>query len=359
MATLAQLYPLRGALHAGTPPGWGVQVPSPTSLGLLVDLDGDGYQFTGIRGPHRCQERSDRMLGKPAGLAPGSSLERVCPPHGCPGWGPMTGLVEGARRAPGAGDVGSPPASFDLTDRVIIVTGGSRGLGLAASHEFAARGARVVVASRNADACRDAAAQLTSDTGNEAFGIGCHIGKWDDCDRLIAETLTRFGRIDGLINNAGMSPRYGRLEDVTEELFDKVIAVNLRGAFRISVLAGRHMAEHDGGSIVNISSAAALAPSAGELPYAAAKAGLHCLTLGLARTFSPRVRVNTVLPGAFDTDIAKSWPEHIRDRVVAGVPAGRLGAPGELVGTLTYLISDASTYTTGASIVVDGGVTLR
>lgn len=249
-------------------------------------------------------------------------------------------------------------AAFDLTGKVVIVTGGSRGLGFAACQDFAWYGANVVVASRAADACQAAAADLSSKTGRDAIGVGCHVGVWRDCDALIAATLERFGRIDGLVNNAGMSPRYRGLEDVTEALFDKVIDVNLRGPFRLAVLAGQQMSAQGGGSIVNVSSAAALAPTARELPYAAAKAGLNCLTLGLAKSLAPHVRVNTIMPGPFDTNMAQSWPEEMRSRVVSSIPAGRLGAPHEIVGALTYLISDASTYTTGASIVIDGGVTL-
>jgi NAD(P)-dependent dehydrogenase (short-subunit alcohol dehydrogenase family) len=249
------------------------------------------------------------------------------------------------------------PFRFDLSGKVAVVTGGSRGIGRAIVQGFADAGADVVIASRKRDACERAAAEVATATGRTAVAIPCHVGRWADCDALITETEKAFGRIDVLVNNAGMSPLYERLVDITEELYDKTLAVNLKGPFRLGVLAATHMAAADGGSIINVGTIGSLLASPNELPYACAKAGLNALTVGLAEAFAPEVRVNAILPGPFDTDIAKAWaPEmHAGDYV----PLGRLGRPDEVVGAALYLASDASSYTTGATIRIDGGLARR
>jgi NAD(P)-dependent dehydrogenase (short-subunit alcohol dehydrogenase family) len=247
-------------------------------------------------------------------------------------------------------------ASFDLTGKVAVVTGGSRGLGRAMCEAFARHGADVVVASRKAEACVALAREIAAGTGRRALGVGCHVGRWRDCDALVDTVLDRLGRIDVLVNNAGMSPLYPSLEGVSEELFDKVLAVNLKGAFRLSALVGPHMAKAGGGSIVNVSSIAAVQPTPGELPYAAAKAGLNAMTLGLARAFGPTVRVNAIMPGPFLTDISKAWDlDAFRANAKRQIPLGRGGEPHEIVGAALYLASDASSYTTGAILKIDGG----
>jgi len=255
-------------------------------------------------------------------------------------------------------------ALHDMTGKVAVVTGGSRGIGRAIVQTLAEAGADVVIASRKLDACEAAAEQVRASTGRHAMAIACHVGRWGDCDRLIAETLTQAGRLDVLVNNAGMSPLYDSLDAVSEELFDKTLAVNLKGPFRLAVLAATHMAavkgdgEVGGGSIINIGTTASLTASVGELPYACAKAGLNALTVGLAEAFAPRVRVNAILPGPFRTDISKGWapPEGAE---VPFVPLGRMGDPAELAPLALHLASAASSYTTGAIIRVDGGVTRK
>jgi NAD(P)-dependent dehydrogenase (short-subunit alcohol dehydrogenase family) len=245
---------------------------------------------------------------------------------------------------------------FDLTGKVVVVTGGSRGLGRVMSEAFAEHGAAVVLASRKEKACQEAAADIEAATGRRSVGIGCHVGRWEDCDRLVERVYAEFGRIDVLVNNAGMSPLYPSLPDVTEELFDKVISVNLKGAFRLSSVVGTRMAESTGGAIINVSSVAAVNPTPAELPYAAAKAGLNTLTVGFARAFAPRVRVNTIMAGLFLTDISQSWPEGFAKTAEAAIMLGRAAQPDEIVGTALYLATDASSFTTGAIIRVDGGM---
>ena len=246
---------------------------------------------------------------------------------------------------------------IDLTDRVAVVTGGSRGLGKAMCEAFAAHGADVVIASRKEEACRELADAIAGESGRRALGIGFHAGKWEDAARLVDATLERFGRIDVLVNNAGMSPLYPSLDAVSEELFDKVVGVNMKGPFRLATLAGTHMRDSGrGGSIINVSSIAAVEPSPAELPYGMAKAGLNALTLGLARAFGPTVRVNTIMPGPFLTDISKAWDLEAFGRMAkATIPLQRGGEPHEIVGAALYLASDASSYTTGAILKVDGG----
>jgi len=250
-----------------------------------------------------------------------------------------------------------PPDLFDLTDRTAVVTGGSRGLGREMVLAFAERGANVVIASRKLESCEALAKEVRERTGREALPIACHVGNWDQCDALIAASLERFGRIHVLVNNAGMSPLYPSLPEVSEALYQKVLDVNLKGPFRLSSLAGAHMAESGGGSIINVSSVAAVQPSPVEIPYGAAKAGLHSLTLGMARAFGPTVRVNCIMPGPFLTDISKAWDlEAFNKRAKTTIPLGRGGEAHEIVGAALYLASDASSYTTGAILKVDGGV---
>ena len=247
---------------------------------------------------------------------------------------------------------------LQLGRKVAVVTGGSRGLGREMCAEFAAHGATVVVASRKPESCVSLAEELTSTYGVEAIGVGAHVGRWADCDKLVEHVVDRFGHIDILVNNAGMSPQYPSLGALTEELFDKVVAVNLKGPFRLSVLAGERMAGGDGGCIINVSSTASVQPGPHQLPYAAAKAGLNALTLGLARSFGASVRVNGIMPGPFLTDVSEAWDmEAFNERAPTTIALQRGGRPNEIVGAALYLASEASSFTTGTIIKVDGGAT--
>jgi NAD(P)-dependent dehydrogenase (short-subunit alcohol dehydrogenase family) len=244
----------------------------------------------------------------------------------------------------------------DLTGKVAVVTGGSRGIGRAVAEGLAAAGADVVIASRKLEACEQAAAEIADATGRRAIGVAFHAGRWEDSDQLADRTYDELGRCDVLVNNAGMSPLYDDLASVTPDLYDKVHAVNARGPFRLSVLLGERMAEGDGGSIINVSTAGSLRPGVHELPYAMAKAGLNALTLGLAGVWAPKVRANLVLPGAFDTDITTAWGPEAKEQAAAMNPMGRIGVPDDMVGLCVFLASDASSYVNGAQVLVDGGL---
>jgi NAD(P)-dependent dehydrogenase (short-subunit alcohol dehydrogenase family) len=249
----------------------------------------------------------------------------------------------------------TPADLFDLTGKVAVVTGGSRGIGRAVVEGFAAAGADVVIASRKLDACETAAREVEAATGRRAVPVACHVGNWDDCDRLADAVYDHFGRCDILVNNAGMSPLYDDLRSITPEYYDKVHAVNARGPFRLSVLVGSRMAEADGGSIINVTTAGTLRPSTGEVPYTMAKAGLNALTLALAGAWSPKVRVNLVIPGAFETDITKAWDPQVKKWAGESNPMQRIGRPGDMVGVCVFLASDAASYVNGAQVLVDGG----
>ena len=245
---------------------------------------------------------------------------------------------------------------FDLTGKVAVVTGATKGIGRAIAHALAAHGAKVTISSRNAEACEKVAAEIQSETGQKCLGVGFHAGRWDDCDTLAKAALDTFGKVDILVNNAGMSPLYDNLTDVTEALYDKVLNVNLRGPFRLSSIIGTHMAENDGGSIINVSSTASVQPTKDVIPYASAKAGINAMTVGLSRAFGPIVRTNCIMPGPFLTDISKHWDlEAFQKRAEETIPLKRGGQPEEIVGAALYLASDASSYTTGAIIKIDGG----
>ncbi|MFT7600592.1 MAG: NAD(P)-dependent dehydrogenase (short-subunit alcohol dehydrogenase family) [Acidimicrobiales bacterium] len=244
----------------------------------------------------------------------------------------------------------------DLTGKVAVVTGGSRGMGREMIKAFAAAGADVVIASRKFDACAILAKEVEKETGRKALPVECHVGYWEQCNDLADKVYEEFGRCDILVNNAGMSPLYDSVADISESLYDKVFDVNLKGPFRLMALFGDRMAKADGGSIINVSSVAAVRPTPNEATYGAAKAGLNALTLSLAREYGPKVRVNCIMPGPFLTDISKAWDLDEFNRVAQDTIAlQRGGEPHEVVGAALYFASDLSSYTTGAILKIDGG----
>lgn len=242
---------------------------------------------------------------------------------------------------------------FDFTGKVAVVTGGSRGLGREMVLAFAERGADVVIASRKIDACEELARQVRA-MGRRALAVACHVAKWDDCNSLFDAAYTEFDRIDILVNNAGMSPLAPSSVETSEDLYDKIMAVNFKGPFRLQALFGQRMFNDGGGCIINVSSTGALIPMPRFIPYAGAKAALNASTIGFAKEFAPRVRVNTLSAGPFLTDIANAWAPEARER--SHNYAGRPGQPHEVVTAALMLASPSSSYVTGALLQVDGGL---
>lgn len=249
----------------------------------------------------------------------------------------------------------SAEAAGLLDGKVALVTGGSRGLGREMVLAFAAAGADVVISSRKEAGCVDLAEEVRKVTGRRALPYAAHVGDWAALSRLVDAAYDEFGHVDVLVNNAGMSPLYPSLDQVSEELFDKVVAVNVKGPFRLATLVGTRMAAGDGGSIINISSVASVRPTPADLPYAAAKAGLNTLTAGFAQAFGPSVRVNTIMAGPFFTDISKAWDLEGFESIANRFPLRRGGEPHEIVGAALYFASSASSFTTGSVLSVDGG----
>ena len=245
--------------------------------------------------------------------------------------------------------------SLSAAGKVAVVTGGSKGLGRAMALGFAEAGAEVVVTSRKLEACEAVAAEIRA-LGRRALAVACHVGDWDQCAALVDAAVAEFGRIDILVNNAGIAPVPPSLLDVTSELFDKTIAVNLKGPLRLTALATQHMAA--GGAVINISSKASLHPTSFTVVYAAAKAGLNALTSAAADEFGRRgIRVNAIVCGTFHTDsfqMSAPTPE-MQAAMAASTTLGRIASVDEIVGTALYLASDASSYLTGELIVLDGG----
>jgi NAD(P)-dependent dehydrogenase (short-subunit alcohol dehydrogenase family) len=241
---------------------------------------------------------------------------------------------------------------FDLSGKVALVTGGSKGLGLAMVRGFAAHGADIIVASRKLENC-EAVAEEVRGLGRRAIAVAAHVGRWGDIDRLIDTAYAEFGRVDILVNNAGMSPACPSHE-VTENLFDSVVNLNFKGPFRLAAQMGKRMFDGDGGCIINVSSSGALVPLPGVVPYSGAKAALNAMSIGLAHEYAPKVRVNTISAGPFLTEIAKSWSAEQRANVPNAMK--RAGEPEEVVTSALFFASPLSSFVTGALLRCDGGI---
>ncbi|MBV9842314.1 MAG: SDR family NAD(P)-dependent oxidoreductase [Sphingomonadaceae bacterium] len=240
---------------------------------------------------------------------------------------------------------------FDFTGKVVLVTGGSRGLGLEMVRAFASRGADIIVASRKLQNCEAVAAEVRT-LGRRAIAYAAHVGKWNEIDQLIDAAYAEFGGIDILVNNAGMGPRMPS-HDVTEQLFDSVVNLNFKGPFRLASRIGKRMFDGPGGCIINVSSSGGSMPLPEIVPYGCAKAALNAMTLSLAHEYAPRVRVNTLSAGPFLTDIAKAWTDEAREKSNNAV--GHPGQPEDIVTSALFLASPRSSYVTGALVRCDGG----
>lgn len=249
---------------------------------------------------------------------------------------------------------------FDLTGKIALVTGASRGIGAAIAKLLAEQGAHVIVSSRKLDGCRLVADEIIA-AGGSAEALACHIGNMDDIEKAFAEIREHHGRLDILVNNGATNPYYGPILDTDLGAFTKTVEVNIRGYFFMSVAAGRLMKEHGGGAIVNTASVNALVPGIGQGIYSITKAAVVNMTKSFAKECGPfGIRVNALLPGLTKTKFAGALIDNksIYGEWVSRVPLGRHAMPDEMAGAVLYLVSDAATYTTGESLVVDGGLTI-
>ena len=241
---------------------------------------------------------------------------------------------------------------FDLSGKVALVTGGSRGLGYQMVKAFAANGADVVITSRKIETCEKVATEVRA-MGRKAATYACNVANWNELDGLVEAAYRAFGKVDILVNNAGSSPLAPSSLDTPEQLFDRIVSLNFKGPFRLAAQVAKRMYDGDGGTIINVSSSGALVPLPMVVAYSGAKAALNAMTVSLAREYGPTVRVNAVSAGPFLTDISKAWTEEARQR--SGNSLGRPGRPEEIVTTALYLASPASSFTTGAIGRCDGG----
>ena len=244
-----------------------------------------------------------------------------------------------------------PHPLFDLTGKVALITGGSRGLGREMALAFADAGADVIVSSRKAEACEAVVAEIEA-KGRRATAIPAHAAKWDEMDRLADAAWETFGKLDILVANAGMGPLVPSHE-VSEALFDSVVGLNFKGPFRLMANIAHRMAQGEGGTILATSSIASLRPTPMVVPYAGAKAALNAMVSSMAHEYGPKVRVNAIAAGPFLTDISKAWTEEAREKTDSA--SGRPGRPEEIVTSALYLASPASSFVTGTVIRCDGG----
>jgi NAD(P)-dependent dehydrogenase (short-subunit alcohol dehydrogenase family) len=246
---------------------------------------------------------------------------------------------------------------FDLTDRVALVTGASRGIGSAIANALAEQGARVALSSRKQGDLDAEAERINSRFPESAVAIAAHAGREEDLERLVKDVMERFGRIDILVNNAATNPYFGPVLDAELGAWDKTFEVNLRGVFLLTKLVYAASMEKHGGAIVNVASIGGIRPGYGLGVYDITKAGVIMLTRQLAKELGGKVRVNAVAPGIIKTRFAEAlWGnEAIMERVRTSNPMGRIGTPDEVAGVVAFLVSDAASYVNGEVVVIDGG----
>lgn len=252
------------------------------------------------------------------------------------------------------------PAAFSLRGKVAIVSGASRGIGEAIARTYAEAGAQVVLASRKIDGL-SAVAETINTAGGEALAIAAHMGEPDSIRALVARTVEAFGGVDIVVNNAATNPQFGPIMDSEDSMWDKILDVNLRGYFRLIREAVPHMTARGGGKAINIASVAGLVVSPGMGLYGISKAAVLMLTRTLAVELAAQnIQVNAIAPGFIRTRFSQAiWDnEALNRQVVNSTPAARMGTPEELTGIALYLASAASSFTTGQTFVIDGGLTL-
>jgi len=249
---------------------------------------------------------------------------------------------------------------FDLSGKVAVITGSTKGIGRAIAEELARAGAKVVISSRKADACQEVADAIKSE-GLEATAIACHIGKREDVEHLVAETKNRCGQIDILVCNAAVNPTYGPMSKLSDDAFTKVIDSNVRSSVWLCNLVLPDMAARKDGSVIIVSSIGGLKGSLNLGMYAISKAADFQLARNLAVEWGPHnIRVNCIAPGIVRTDFARALWENkeILAHAEAATPLRRVGNPEDIAGAAVFLASSASSWMTGQTIVIDGGITI-
>jgi NAD(P)-dependent dehydrogenase (short-subunit alcohol dehydrogenase family) len=249
-------------------------------------------------------------------------------------------------------------ADFSLTGKVALVTGGSRGIGEATALGFAKAGADVVVTSRKLPDLEKVAQKIRG-LGRKSLAVEAHIGRLEDIRNLVSKVTSEFGKIDVLVNDAGTSPAISPMLDLDERLWDSVMNLNLKGLVFLSQAVARVMKQNGGGKIINVTSADGFRHEVSNGTYAISKAGVIMATKVMAQEWAQyNVRVNAIAPGHIHTRLGDSiftvLPEYEQE-LLKRVPIGRIGEPEEIVGTMVFLASDASSYVTGATLIVDGG----
>ncbi|MGN5592488.1 SDR family oxidoreductase [Stutzerimonas nitrititolerans] len=246
---------------------------------------------------------------------------------------------------------------FDLNGKFAFVSGASRGIGEAIAKLLAQQGAHVIVSSRKLDGCQ-AVAEAINAAGGKATAIACHIGELEQIQSVFAQIREQFGRLDILVNNAATNPQFCHILDTDVSAFQKTVDVNIRGYFFMSVEAGKLMREHGGGSIINVASINGVTPGHFQGIYSVTKAAVINMTKAFAKECAPLgIRCNALLPGLTDTKFASALVKNdtIREQALQHIPLHRVADPSEMAGAVLYLASDASSYTTGVSLNVDGG----
>jgi NAD(P)-dependent dehydrogenase (short-subunit alcohol dehydrogenase family) len=257
-------------------------------------------------------------------------------------------------------------SKFSLKGKIAVVTGGSRGIGKAIAIGFAKAGAKVVLTSRKIADLEANAAEIKS-FGGEALPLQAHLGKMEEINKMVSTVLNKYGRIDILVNNAGASPAMGTVLDSDERLCDTIMSLNLKGLYFTSQAVAKVMKKQGGGKIINIASIDGFIPEGGVSVYSVSKAGVRMISKSFARELAPfNIQVNTIAPGPISTKMLDSHWFHLppeeakkgKEEMAQITPMGRIGEPDEIVGAAIYFASDASSYTTGTEIIIDGGVVL-